>query len=62
MSAHIPEYRRAINGRTWAQEWRPEAIEHHQAASSVVRQIALYALALGAGVGGFLYFVKHIGG
>ena len=33
MSAHIPEFRRAIMGRTHAQAWQPEAIEHHRAAS-----------------------------
>jgi hypothetical protein len=30
MSAHIPDYRRAIHGRTWAETWRPEAVEHHR--------------------------------
>lgn len=28
MSAHIPEHRHAINGRTFDREWHPEAIEH----------------------------------
>lgn len=30
MSAHIPPFRRAINGRTFDRPWQPEAIEHHQ--------------------------------
>ena len=27
MSAHIPDFRHAINGRTHAQTWQPEAVE-----------------------------------
>lgn len=30
MSAHIPEFRRAINGRTFSQTWEPYAGTHHR--------------------------------
>ncbi len=35
MSAHIPDHRRAIHGRTWDREWTPEAVEHHRASRLV---------------------------
>lgn len=30
MSAHLPEFRRAINGRTWDREWQPYAGTHYK--------------------------------
>ena len=30
MSGHIPEWRRAINGRTWDREWTAYATETHR--------------------------------
>lgn len=51
----LPDYRRAIHGRTWAQEWAPEAIEHHRAARSLMRPVLYFAAALVLGVAGFSY-------
>jgi hypothetical protein len=45
----IPEFRRAIFGRTHAQSWQPEAIEHYRQTS---REWLRYA-----GFVGFLFFV-----
>lgn len=48
---HIPEYRRAINGRTWPQEWTPHAIEHHRVGRiSRWHRVAGWALAIFVGV------------
>ena len=46
MSAHIPEFRRIINGRTWDREWTAEAIEHHSRAVPWTDRLHGIALAL----------------
>jgi hypothetical protein len=54
MSAHIPEFRRALMGRTHAQTWQPEAIEHsrrswfHEAMTYLLFVLFLLALVGGA--------------
>ena len=54
MSAHIPEYRRMLAGRTWDREWHPEAIEHHRVRRRHIARIAwplaciISAIAIGA--------------
>jgi hypothetical protein len=60
MSAHIPEYRRAINGRTHAQEWQPCAVEHYRVSwlrrAMVWAGNALLASAIGVSLASILWF------
>ncbi len=44
MSAHIPEHRRVIHGRTWSQEWQPCAVEHYRRPSYGLRKVGTCAM------------------
>ncbi len=55
MAAHIPEYRRAINGRTFDREWSAYAGEHYRAPRW--DRWAGVALAVAIGVAGALALV-----
>ena len=66
MSAHIPPFRRVIEGRTWDRTWQPEAVEHHQrSARHDWREWVRFGLFLGAVFGalfGFHAVAVYLGG